>query len=573
MKTSFRVITMSLILLTAIQLICQSQSGPPWVKYNVGYNYILRGIDFPSNQDNIGFIAGESLTYSGDGIVLKTTNGGETWNSVWTGIDQGLEGSCFVDVNTGFVAGWPNTGAGWSGFGKTTNGGTTWTSYQVATDIYFFTDVVFKDANNGIIIGRTNTSAGVWYTSNGGQTWSQGTGLGAIPEHACHISGNTYFLVTNGGHIQKSVNNGMTWTTVHSIPGLLLLGIDRFDDNTIMACGDYGALIKSYDGGTTWEEQQIGFDLWHDFGWETQDHLFVCGTPEIVAESTDGGATWQNGFPASTGQAALYECIFTANGSGFICGSQGTLLKRLPSCSAGFTASSTSVCEKNSVTFTDQSYGSNLTYDWWFEGGIPSTSTEQNPIVAYNTPGSFDVKLTVDNGNWTDSLRRVDYIAVNPVPAAPEVTSDGYTLSSSVPDGNQWFLNGNAIPGATAQTYVATQSGWYWDVVTMNACSSDTSNNIYLVMTGIGIPQKPDVKLFPVPNDGRFSVSIAPVENSPVTLSAYTILGVKIFSETITPTNMVVDLPVDLGNSPDGVYLLEILHGPVRIIQKVVVRK
>jgi hypothetical protein len=76
-----------------------AQPGPPWVKYNVGYNYILRGIDFPDNQDDIGYIAGESLTYSGDGLVLKTTDGGTTWTPVLTGPDIGFEGSCFVALS------------------------------------------------------------------------------------------------------------------------------------------------------------------------------------------------------------------------------------------------------------------------------------------------------------------------------------------------------------------------------------------------------------------------------------------------------------------------------------------
>ena len=262
----------------------QGQNGPPWVMTNVGYNYILRGIDFPAGQDLTGYIAGESLTYNGNGIVLKTTDGGNTWTPVWTGTNMGLEGSCFIDENTGFVAGWPKTSMGWSGFGKTTDGGSTWSSPVVVPDVYFFTDIVFKDALHGIILGSTNTSPGVWYTSDGGMTWTPSTGAdNGVPYKGCHVSGNTYFLVDNGGRIKKSVNNGQTWTTVYTIPGGLLTGIDFYDDNTGMACGDYGVIARTTDGGTTWQVQQVGSDIWRDFGWQDPDHVFCCGTPELVA--------------------------------------------------------------------------------------------------------------------------------------------------------------------------------------------------------------------------------------------------------------------------------------------------
>ena len=548
-----------------------AQPGPPWEKYYVGYNYILRGIDFPDNQDDIGYIAGESLTYSGDGLVLKTTDGGTTWTPVLTGPDIGFEGSCFVDVNTGFVAGWPNFGGGWSGFGKTADGGATWTSPAVASDLYYFTDVVFKDANNGILTGATNTAARVWVTSNAGTTWSIASGLAGVPYHACHVSGNTYFLVDNAGNIQKSVNNGTNWTTVYSIPGLILTGIDFCNDTIGMACGDYGVIVKTYDGGATWEMQTIGNDIWHDFGWETPQHVFVCGTPEIVSESWDGGATWVNGFPGSTYQAALYECTFTANGTGFICGSQGTLLKRLPNCTAGFTASATSVCTGDQVSFTDQSYGSNLTYYWTFEGGTPSSSTEQNPVVTYNTAGVFDVQQIVDNGNYDDTLLKSNYITVSVSPAPPVITANGYTLTSNVASGNQWYHDGIAIPGATGQEYTAVQSGWYWDVIIQNGCSSDSSNNIYLLMTAAGELPGTRIAISPVPNDGHFSVTVTGPAGSSYTLSVYNTLGKIVFSKVIGLTSGNHSTEIDLRSAPEGVYLVELMNESGRIIRKVVI--
>ncbi|TXK51304.1 PKD domain-containing protein [Pontibacter qinzhouensis] len=82
------------------------------------------------------------------------------------------------------------------------------------------------------------------------------------------------------------------------------------------------------------------------------------------------------------------------------------------------------------VNFTDKSEGSRPTaWLWEFEGGTPATSTEQNPTVTYNTPGSYTVKLTVTNGIVSDTAEKLQYIEVTvsdlvvyPNPAAAYIT-------------------------------------------------------------------------------------------------------------------------------------------------------
>jgi photosystem II stability/assembly factor-like uncharacterized protein len=570
MKTMKKKITTFLFLFSLAPALF-SQSGPPWIKTNFGYSYIFRGIDFPGNQNSIGFAAGESLTYNGDGMVIKTTDGGANWTQMWAAAGCGIEGSCFVDVNTGFIAGWPKPAQGWSGFAKTTDGGVTWTSVPVSSVIFFFTDVVFRDASNGILIGQTVTAAGVWTTNNAGTTWTTGTGLAGVPQHACYVSGNTYFLVDNAGNIQKSTNGGLSWTTVFSLTGLILAGIDCYNEEIIMACGDNGVVIISNDAGITWDTQQIGTDIWHDFGWETGTNVFLCGTPELVMESTNGGATWQNSYPQTTYQAALYECTFTQDGHGFICGSQGTLLKRNPACGAGFSADPTIVCSGNTVAFTSQSWGNIASYNWQFEGGSPFVSTDPNPVVQYNTPGTYNVQLIVSNQWWADTLLQPDYITVDPTPVAPEITANGYLLSSNAVSGNQWYLNGSLIPGATGQTWEAIASGNYWDIVTVGNCSSDTSNNIYIVMTGMAVPGSPGLIISPAPNQGRFTVSLTGQAVSDCEIMVINSQGIAVYQEQYYAPGGASVLSIDLGNVPAGIYFLVISDDTRRITRRFVV--
>ena len=79
---------------------------------------------------------------------------------------------------------------------------------------------------------------------------------------------------------------------------------------------------------------------------------------------------------------------------------------------ADFSASATSIYAGDSVDFTDQSINTPTSWDWTFEGGTPGTSTDSNPTITYNTPGTYTVTLTVANSVGSDTETKVDYINV-----------------------------------------------------------------------------------------------------------------------------------------------------------------
>jgi agmatine deiminase len=79
---------------------------------------------------------------------------------------------------------------------------------------------------------------------------------------------------------------------------------------------------------------------------------------------------------------------------------------------AQFTADHTSINAGDSVQFTDLSTNGPTSWSWSFPGGTPSTGTDQNPSVTYNTPGTYDVTLTVYNSVGNDTETKVDYITV-----------------------------------------------------------------------------------------------------------------------------------------------------------------
>jgi vibriolysin len=79
---------------------------------------------------------------------------------------------------------------------------------------------------------------------------------------------------------------------------------------------------------------------------------------------------------------------------------------------ADFVASATDINTGNSVTFTDKSLGNPTSWSWTFEGGTPATSALQNPVVTYNTVGTYDVTLVATNAWCSDTETKVDYITV-----------------------------------------------------------------------------------------------------------------------------------------------------------------
>ena len=94
---------------------------------------------------------------------------------------------------------------------------------------------------------------------------------------------------------------------------------------------------------------------------------------------------------------------------------------------AEFIGSPLTLNETASVTYTDQSSdngGPAITqWAWTFEGGTPATSSAQNPVIQYNTAGTYDTSLTVTNADGSDGELKEDYIQVNFVPTPIVINS------------------------------------------------------------------------------------------------------------------------------------------------------
>ena len=95
---------------------------------------------------------------------------------------------------------------------------------------------------------------------------------------------------------------------------------------------------------------------------------------------------------------------------------------------ADFSVNDSTLSLGGSAYFTDHSSNSPTSWTWTFQGGTPSSSSEQNPQnIIYYTSGSYDVSLIVTNADGADTLIKTQYINVSDFQSAWIKQNTGFT--------------------------------------------------------------------------------------------------------------------------------------------------
>ena len=163
---------------------------------------------------------------------------------------------------------------------------------------------------------------------------------------------------------------------------------------------------------------------------------------------------------------------------------------------------------------------------------------------------------------------------VNPIPATPVVTVGAdYLLHSSAPSGNQWYYEGAEIPGATDQDYQATDEGFYWTIVTIDGCSSNESNHEQVIFVGLTEPDAGTFTIYPIPNDGRFTITAVIAGEENFTINVYNNLGVSVFEKNDFQVSGKAQQIIDLVNPSKGIYTVVLRGDHNSVIRKVIVNK
>lgn len=198
----------------------------------------------------------------------------------------------------------------------------------------------------------------------------------------------------------------------------------------------------------------------------------------------------------------------------------------------------TTFCQGNSVTLTASAANSYL----WSN----SASTQS---ITVSTSGNYSV--TVTDGNGCSATSSATTVTVNPLPPTPTITANGTILTSSAATGNQWFLNGNIINGATSQTYTVTQNGNYTVVVTDgNGCSVISAPYNFTTVSIQDLKANNSIIIIPNPSNGIFRVETKNLQFSKIKI--YNTLGEIIYESKNQNSE------IDLSSEPKGIYFVEV---------------
>jgi photosystem II stability/assembly factor-like uncharacterized protein len=145
-------------------ILSTTNGGTNWIRRTIKTNSVLHDV-YMSNLNTATVVGGGPC--AGQGIILRTTDGGEIWNTnyVFEDFMAGPYGVAFTDANNGTVVG---VGANLGGLIlKTTDGGETWISQNSSTSNWL-NSVCLVDPLNGWTVGANGT---ILHTTNGGVTF------------------------------------------------------------------------------------------------------------------------------------------------------------------------------------------------------------------------------------------------------------------------------------------------------------------------------------------------------------------------------------------------------------------
>lgn len=169
-----------------------------------------------------------------DSIVMRTDNGGETWQRIVVPSKRELYHLDFTDSSRGWIVG--DKGL----ILVTYNGGFDWQTQQSGTDKALY-NVDFRDKDNGFAVGGKGT---ILRTENGGETWTAvKTAFSNTFLRVNFTDDKNGFVVGNGGTILYSADKGRVWTKQESETKSNLYGL-FMNKKYGWAVGAKGSVIK-----------------------------------------------------------------------------------------------------------------------------------------------------------------------------------------------------------------------------------------------------------------------------------------------------------------------------------------
>ncbi|WP_295675757.1 T9SS type A sorting domain-containing protein, partial [uncultured Mucilaginibacter sp.] len=154
----------------------------------------------------------------------------------------------------------------------------------------------------------------------------------------------------------------------------------------------------------------------------------------------------------------------------------------------------------------------------------------------------------------------------------PVISLNGTALTSNFLAGNQWYIDGKAIDGATGQTYSPTKSGNYMVGISLSTgCQLLSDNYVYVLTSNNGNTADIGLVVYPVPANNQLSIIFASSANSNLNLSLINSAGLIVYTnlQTISKGNFATT--IDVAKQAPGSYILKIVLGQKVYYDKIVI--
>jgi len=330
-----KTILLSFAILISHNSFLYSQSG--WVAQQSNTTVKLNKVFFINSQT--GWVVGES------GKIIKTTNSGANWTLQVSGTNHTLRSVYFLNDLVGYAIGgnYYSLTISFKLILKTTNGGDSWFTSFYSPDFYkSFSDICFFNTNTGYGLGfggNESESLGIiTETTDGGNTWTESQTHSA--NIAVQFKGNKHGWIISNYYsdvypdsliVLKYDISGSNWSNVFSASQGFVSSSCFMNTTTGWIAGitnvsgfNKDLILKTTDGGINWENFNLTtlsfinsiFFSSNDTGWYCSSGIF---------KSTNSGANWINQIP-SNGSDYYTSINFIDNKTGWVVGSNGKIL-------------------------------------------------------------------------------------------------------------------------------------------------------------------------------------------------------------------------------------------------------
>ncbi len=538
-----------------------TDSGQTWTSYSATHVQIM-AVSFGS--PSTGYAADRNFTY-------KTSDTGHTWQqlNLSTGTAFGdnsiFKYAHFTSADTGYFI-----SDNYVKVHKTNDGGKTWTTINPAGDAGYqdLNGAQYPKPGTGILslgtlFTRTTDGGGswtpLWSASYSGQYFEKIFYLDSVTAFATQLNNNQLFKTTDGFK---------TWSAVYTNPlNYSLSDICFLNPQKGFITDEEAQIFMTNDGGNSW--QQVPFAdsylyatgnttirFFNDqVGYISTGNTFGPGNYGRIYKTVDGGLSWQRSYGLG-GETV----VFTPDSNVVVAGYGGVILRspvsgwQLDS----FTVSTNHSCGEQFSASIGVALGSVDSLQFVVKGPGGKTS-----IINAGPGAVSDGRVTCTaainqlqaDSTYTASLRfryngsfiysqEQSFIAQS-LPAPYAYDSSGVLISSPAPN-HQWYLQGNALPGATGRTLVPTVSGQYSVLIKEDSCISPLSQPVNFIANNLG------VVLYP--NPARYYFYLMNTQNRSLEMNLTDLTG----RNAITPWGTYAGQPVGVSSLPAGEYIVHL---------------